>query len=109
MAERSTAGVQLSSGALLRDELNLCSEHFDTLHLTGLLPGGERSVGDTWKIANTVVQGLCHFEGLTEQDLVGKLEEIRESKAIFTVTGRATGIDLGSLVKATIECAASSI
>src|SRR5262245_39383099 len=36
--------VYSPAGALLRDELDLCSEHFDTLHLTGLLPGGERSV-----------------------------------------------------------------
>src|SRR5438477_10081838 len=27
------------AGPLLSDELDLCSDHFDTLHLTGLLPG----------------------------------------------------------------------
>src|SRR5262249_43825723 len=84
--------VYSPSGALLRDELDLCSEHFDTLHLAGLLPGGERSVGDTWKISNVVVQALCHFEGLTEQKLVGKLEAVTENVALFTITGPATGI-----------------
>ena len=91
------------SGALFRSELELCSEHFDTLHLVALLPGKEVNVGDTWKIANASVQALCHFEGLTEQTLVGKLERVEGGKAIVSVKGTAQGIELGALVKLTID------
>jgi hypothetical protein len=91
------------AGPLLSDELDLCSDHFDTLHLTGLLPGEGRSVGDTWKVSNEVVMALCHFEGLTEQSLAGKLEEVKDGKALFSIRGPANGIDLGSLVKITVD------
>ena len=57
-------------GPLFRQELELTSEHFDTLHLVGLLPGKAVSDGETWKLSNPVVQALCNFEGLAEQDLL---------------------------------------
>src|SRR5262249_59044477 len=37
-------------GPLFRQELELTSEHFDTLHLSGLLPGKAVGVGATWKV-----------------------------------------------------------
>src|SRR5262249_55540059 len=55
-------------GTLTREELQL-TEHFDTLALTGLLPGRDVPVGETWKLANPVAQALCHFDGLTAQEL----------------------------------------
>jgi len=89
-------------GALTREELEL-TEHFDTLSLPGLLPGKEVAVGDTWKVANPIVQSLCGFEGLSEHSLVCKLEEVKDQVARVSVAGAATGIDLGALVKLTIE------
>src|SRR5262249_54343283 len=83
--------------------LELTSEHFDTLALTGLLPGKAVAVGDTWKVANTVVQALCTFEGLTEQNLTCKLEEVKDNVARVSVRGTAAGIELGALAKLTIE------
>jgi hypothetical protein len=91
------------SGPLFRSELELCSEHFDTLHLAALLPGKEVNVGGTWKIANVSVQALCHFDGLTEQALIGKLERVEGGKAIVSVKGTAQGIEVGSMVKLTID------
>jgi hypothetical protein len=91
------------SGALFRNELELCSEHIDTLNLPGLLTGKSVSLGDTWKISNSVAQLLCHFEGLTEHKLTGKLEEVNGTKAIVSVKGTANGIDLGALVNTTID------
>src|SRR5207248_2814666 len=44
-----------------------------------------------------------HFEGLTEHQLTGKLEEIKDGKAVVSVKGPASGIDLGALVKMTID------
>src|SRR5262249_42740458 len=61
--------VYCPAGPLSREELELTSEHFDTLALAGLLPGKEVSAGSTWKVSNGVAQALCHFEGLTDQDL----------------------------------------
>ena len=38
------------AGPLTRADLEVVSEHFETLHLTGVLPGKEVEVGDTWKL-----------------------------------------------------------
>jgi hypothetical protein len=90
------------AGPLTRYELDLAM-HFDTLSVAGLLPGRAVAVGDTWQIANPVAQMLCSFEGLTEQKLLCKLEEIKDQVARVSVSGSATGIDLGALVKLNIE------
>jgi hypothetical protein len=91
------------AGPLTQQELELSSEHFDTLALPGLLPGKPVTVGDTWKVPNAVVQALCNFEGLTEQDLSCKLEEVKNQVARVTLSGAATGIDLGALVKLSVQ------
>src|SRR5262249_26471855 len=70
---------------------------------TGLLPGKAVALGDTWKVADPIVQALCNFEGMTEQNLVGKLASVKGGLARVTVSGTATGIDLGALAKLTIE------
>jgi hypothetical protein len=85
-------------GQLTREELQL-TEHLDTLALTGLLPAREVPVGETWKLANPVVQALCRFDGLTAQDMVCKLEEVKDDTATVSVSGIAGGIDLGAAVK----------
>jgi hypothetical protein len=46
-----------------------------------------------------VAQALCNFEGLTNQDLTCKLEEVKDNKARVSIAGSANGIDLGALVK----------
>ncbi|HZU37958.1 MAG TPA: hypothetical protein VFA18_18705 [Gemmataceae bacterium] len=99
--------VYCPAGSLTRQELELTSEHFDTLALLGILPGKAVAVGDTWKIPNTVVQALCGFEGLTAQDLTGKLVQVENQIAQITVTGTASGIDTGALVKVTVEVSGS--
>jgi len=95
--------VYCPAGALRREELALTSEHFDTLTLTGLLPGKSVAVGDTWKVSSAVAQALCNFEGLTRQDLTGKLEAVKDEVATFSVNGTAEGIELGALVKLTVH------
>ncbi|HZT82995.1 MAG TPA: hypothetical protein VFA26_22385, partial [Gemmataceae bacterium] len=95
--------VYCPGGPLTREELELVAEHFDTLALTGLLPGKAAAVGDTWKIPNAVAQALCNFEGLTEQSLTGKLEEVQGDTARLSVTGTASGIEQGALAKLTIK------
>jgi hypothetical protein len=95
--------VYSPAGPLLREELELTSEHFDTLALTGLLPGKAVAVGETWKVPSAVAQALCQFEGLTEQDLTCKLEEVKDNVARVSITGTAAGIELGALVKMKVE------
>jgi hypothetical protein len=90
------------TGPLTREELELTGEHFDTLNLTGLLPGREVSIRQTWKLSNAVVQALCNFEGLTAQDLTCKLESVQDGLATVSVAGSASGIDTGALSKQTI-------
>jgi hypothetical protein len=91
------------SGALTRPELELVGYHFDTLAVSQLLPGKEVSVGDTWKLASTVAQAVCNFDGLTEHTLKGQLESVKDGVAVFTISGIATGIDTGALVTSRIE------
>jgi hypothetical protein len=91
------------AGPLTPEEQELTGEHFDTLALPGLLPGKAVAVGETWKLTNEVVQGLCNFEGLTSQDITCKLDEVKNQMARVTLAGPATGIDLGALVKMTVE------
>jgi hypothetical protein len=85
-------------GPLTREELQL-TEHLDTLVLTGLLPTREVAVGETWKLANPVVQALCRFDGLTAQELTCKLEQVKDDVATVSVSGVVGGIDLGAAVK----------
>src|SRR2546422_736125 len=95
--------VQAGDCFRIRLDMSLSGEHFDTLALAGLLPGRAVSLGETWKIPNAVAQALCNFEGLTEQNLLGKLDEVKDQVARVTVTGSATGIDLGALAKLSVE------
>jgi hypothetical protein len=90
--------VYSPGGPLTREELELTSEHIDTLLLPGLLPGKAVTIGESWKIPNDVTQALCNFEGLTNQDLTCKLEEVNDNKARVSLVGTTNGIDLGALV-----------
>jgi hypothetical protein len=69
----------------------------------GLLPGKAVAVNDTWKIPTEAVQGLCHLEGVTNHDLVGKLESVKDNVANVVITGSVNGIDLGSPAKMTVK------
>ncbi len=89
-------------GPITRGELSLI-DHLDLLVVPGLLPGKEVALGATWEVPNLVVQALCGFEGLTEQKLVCKLEEVKGPTARVSVTGSSTGIEVGALVKLTVE------
>lgn len=88
-------------GPLTREEVEV-TEHMDTLALAGLLPGRGVKTGETWKLANPVVQALCSFEGLIAQDLTCKLEEVEAGQARIEIHGTANGIDLGAVVNLTV-------
>ena len=91
---------------LTQRELEL-TEHFDTLHLAGLLPAKDVALGGTWEIPVPIVHAVCDFDGLIKHDLTGKLEEVKGDIAHISVIGKAQGIDMGTevhvLVKAKVE------
>jgi hypothetical protein len=95
--------VYSPAGPLTRDELDLVSEHFDTLAIVGLLPTKPVAVGDSWKVPDLVTQALCGFEGLVQQNLECKLEEVSGKTAHMRLKGTSSGIDLGASVKLSIE------
>ena len=95
--------VYSTGGGFTQEELEVAHDHFDTLVLPGLLPGKAAAVGDTWKVPNAVAQEVCLFEGLTEQTLVGKLEEVKDGVAVFSIAGASNGIDQGAMVKTTVN------
>jgi hypothetical protein len=84
-------------GTLTREEMEV-TEHLDTLALAGLLPGKMTDVGKSWTIPNRVVVALCELDGLTEQNLEGKLEAVKNNRALITIVGKAQGINLGAQV-----------
>jgi hypothetical protein len=93
-------------GPLQRSELELVAEHFDTLHLTGILPGKGASINDTWKLPNATVQTLCLFEGLLSNELEAKLSEVKEGSAFISIEGKASGIELGAMVNLNVRALA---
>jgi len=107
VARRNNDGLLCFSpaGPLTRAELELTAEHFDTMMLAGLLPGKDVSVGDVWKIDTAVVAALCQFDGLISHDLTGKLTEVKDGSALFAVEGKASGIEVGGMVRSAIRVA----
>jgi hypothetical protein len=102
VAQRGEDGTFLAyslGGPLTREELDILSEHFDTLCLAGVLPGKEVAKGDTWRLHNAAVLGLCQFEGLVAHEVKGTLKEVDGDKATFTIAGNAQGIELGATVE----------
>ena len=99
--------VYSPAGALMRTELDLVSEHFDTLALAGILPGKSVKVGETWKLANMEAQALCGLEGMTEQNIEGTFDKVVGEEATLTLAGTASGVEQGALVKATVKATAS--
>ena len=104
IAQRTTDGSLHFSpdGPLYREELELVAEHFDTLCIPALLPNKELKIGDTWPIGAEASQHVCLFEGLIKSELVGKLTEIKDGQAVFTITGVAEGIEGGAHAKLSI-------
>jgi hypothetical protein len=97
--------IYCPKGPMTPEEIELTGDFFDTLSLTGLLPGKEVALQETWKVPTDVAQALCHFEGLKDQDLTCKLDEVKDNIASVSVTGSANGIDLGAPVKVSIQAA----
>lgn len=104
VAQRTAAGTVCFSpaGPMVRDELDLVAEHFDTLSLATILPGTDVTPGDTWPLPPATVQHLCLFDGLTRSDLTGKLYEVKDGVATFTITGTAEGVEKGATAKLTV-------
>ncbi len=84
-------------GPMTRSEMEL-TEHFDTMAVAGLLPGKNVEVGKTWMIPNAVVAALCEFDGLTENQLEGKIEKVMDNIAHLSIAGKAQGINVGAQV-----------
>lgn len=104
LAQANKDGILVYSpkGLLTQDELEL-TEHLDTLHVSGLLPGKEVATGDSWKIGNHVVLALCDLEGLIEHNLSGKLIEVKSDVAHLSFVGKVKGIHLGAEATMIIE------
>ncbi|HZZ81689.1 MAG TPA: hypothetical protein VFE62_24520 [Gemmataceae bacterium] len=84
-------------GMMTREEMEV-TEHLDTLAVGGLLPGKSIAVGKSWSVANRAVAALCEFDGLTEQNLEGTLESVKDDRAVVKIVGKAQGINLGAQV-----------
>lgn len=90
------------NGPLSREELDLVAEHFDTLCLPALLPGQELNPGQTWAIRSEAVEHACLFDGLIQNELVGKLLSVTDGVAAFSIEGQAEGVEYGAHAKLTI-------
>lgn len=90
-------------GPLTRSDLEVVSEHFETLHLTGVLPGKEVAVGESWKVESLTAQSLCLFDGLISHDLTAKLREVTGGQAVIGIEGTARGIEHGAMATLTVS------
>ena len=91
------------AGPLTQEEREVVSEHFDTLHLTGVLSDKETQPGDKWKISNGVAQSLCLFDGLISQDLEATLESVNAGVALIRMRGTAKGIENGAMASLVVD------
>jgi hypothetical protein len=90
------------AGPLTQQEVEVTSEHFDTLHLAGVLPSKEIKLGDSWKLDSEVAQSLCLFDGLISHELMAKLKQADAATAIITIEGTAKGIENGAMASLTV-------
>jgi len=104
VAQRTGDSLQCYSpvAPLTRTEVEVVSEHFETLHLTGLLPGKDVTVGESWKIDSGVAQSVCLFDGLISHTLTAKLKDVAAGTATIGIEGGAKGIENGALAELTI-------
>jgi hypothetical protein len=105
VARRNTSGLFCYSpaGSFTRDELDLVTEHFNPQCLPGLLPGKDVNLNDAWPIPNAAAQAACQFDGLVKNGLAGKLVEVKNGFAVFTIEGPAEGIENGAKVSLTVN------
>jgi hypothetical protein len=105
VARRGADGLVCFSpaGPLSRDELDLVTEHFNPHCLAGLLPGKVVSVNDTWTLSDNATQAACLFHGVLKNGLTGKLTEVKDGVATFTVEGSADGIENGAKVSLAVN------
>jgi hypothetical protein len=109
VAQRTNDGPFCYSpaGPLSRSELEVVSEHFDTLNIAGILPNRLVRVGDSWKLDAGVAQSLCLFDGLISYDLMVKLKSADAQTAILSIEGSAKGIENGAMANLTINALVS--
>ncbi|MSQ96109.1 MAG: hypothetical protein EXR98_16360 [Gemmataceae bacterium] len=93
------------NGVMTREEMEL-TEHFDTMAVSGLVPGKTIDVGKSWKIADRAVAALCELDGLTMHNLEGKLEAVKGNLAQIKIVGNVQGINLGAQVAMIINAKA---
>jgi hypothetical protein len=101
-SDRSTLHFS-PAGPLSREELELVAQHFDTLAITGLLPGTEVAVDGTWAVSSEAIQQACLFDGIIKNDVKGKLTAIKDGVATWTLTGTAEGLDTGATARVSIN------
>ena len=89
-------------GALTREELDVV-DHFDTLAITGLLPAKEVAVGETWMVGNLTARPCVTCRDSANTSSPPSSRRMDGSVAVFTVSGTATGIDLGAAVNASVH------
>jgi hypothetical protein len=99
---KNQAATYCPKGLLTQEEMEL-TEHLDTLNVPGLLPGKEVAVGDTWSISGGAVIALCDLDGLINQNLSAKLEEVKGDIAHARLLGKVQGIDMGAQVTMLVE------
>ncbi|MBO0698500.1 MAG: hypothetical protein J2P46_08905 [Zavarzinella sp.] len=104
VAQRTGDGLfcYAPAGLLTRSDLEVVSEHFETLHLTGLLPGKAVSIGESWKLDSSIAESLCLFDGLISHELTARLKDVSGETASISIDGPAKGIENGALVSVTV-------
>lgn len=78
-------------GPLTREELELLQLPGSGLALEALLPPRAMKIGSQWPFADGTVARLLGLEAVSQQDIVGTLDSVKDNVAILSLAGSAAG------------------
>jgi hypothetical protein len=94
-------------GPLTREHTELIDIPGNSLLLAGLLPGDAVAVGQSWEVSNTALQGLLGWDSVTDCQVRGQLNSVKDDAATIDYEGTANGTANG--VATTVELKAKSV
>jgi hypothetical protein len=78
-------------GPLTREELELIEAPASGLALEALVPPRATKIGSQWPLAEATVARLLGLEAVSQQDVVGTLDSVKENVAIISLAGKVSG------------------
>jgi hypothetical protein len=102
--ERDKVSLFSPHGSLRGEQLLLIEDiPGNTLTLDRLLPNTEVTVGDSWKIADSVLRSFLSIDAVLTSDVEAVLTAVADNMAIIEIVGDVSGIYLGAATEMSIR------